>query len=134
MKKRERVSPELVALQAEWLKYFKVPPPRRASREFLAKNISWQKQAKEEGVNLNKFYKTMESGLAKYEVGKKDKPELIVKSGTKFIRQWHGRAHEVEVVGSAFSYNGGSYRSLSAIARKITGTQWNGKLFFGVKK
>lgn len=134
MKKRERVLAELAALQAEWQKYFKTPPPRTASREFLTKNISWQKQAKEEGVNLSKFYKTMEAALARYEVGKRDKPELIVKSGTKFIRQWHGKAHEVEAAGSSFIYNGGSYKSLSAIARKITGTQWNGKLFFGVKK
>jgi hypothetical protein len=134
MKKRERLSPELLALQAEWSKYFKTPPPRKASREFLAKNISWQKQAKEQGLNLNRFHKTMETALAQYEIGKKVKPELIVKSGTKFIRQWQGKAHEVEASGSVFIYKGESYKSLSAIARKITGTQWNGKLFFGVKK
>ena len=134
MKKRERLSPELIALQAEWLEYFKTPPPRKASHEFLAKNISWQEQAKAQCLNLNKFYKTMDAELAQYEVGKKVKPELVVKSGTKFIRQWQGKAHEVEVSGSAFIYNGENYKSLSAIARKITGTQWNGKLFFGVKK
>jgi hypothetical protein len=125
---------ELELLKMEWLQYFKTPPPRKASREFLAKNISWQKQAKKQGLNLNRFYKTMETALAQYEAGKKVKPELIVKSGTKFIRQWQGRIHEVEANGSAFIYNGESYKSLSAIARKITGTQWNGKLFFGVKK
>ena len=134
MKKRERLSPELLALQAEWLKYFKTPPPRKASREFLAKNISWQKQAKGQGLNLNRFLKTMDSALVQYEIGKKFKPELVIKSGTKFIRQWQGKAHEVEAIGSAFIYKGENYKSLSAIARKITGTQWNGKLFFGVKK
>jgi hypothetical protein len=134
MKKRERLSPELLALQAEWLKYFKAPPPRKASREFLAKNISWQRQAKEQGLNLSRFHKTMGAALTQYEIGKKVNPKLVIKSGTKFIRQWQGKAHEVEAAGATFLYNGESYKSLSAIARKITGTQWNGKLFFGVKK
>ena len=125
---------ELTALKAEWQKCFKMPPPAKSSREFLSKNISWQKQAKEQGINLKKFYRTMETALSSYELGKKVRPELAVKSGTKFMRQWQGKTHEVEAVGSAFIYNDETYKSLSAIARKITGTQWNGKLFFGVKK
>jgi hypothetical protein len=125
---------ELSALKSEWQKYFKTPPPIKSSREFLSKNISWQKQAREQGINLKKFCRTMDAALSQYEVGKKIKLELIVKSGTKFIRQWQGKVHEVESSGSAFIYNGENYKSLSAIARKITGTQWNGKLFFGVKK
>jgi hypothetical protein len=131
--KKEREQ-ELSALKMEWQKYFKISPPTKSSREFLSKNISWQKQAKEQGINLKKFYKTLDTALSQYVMGKKIRPELIVKSGTKFIRQWQGKVHEVEASGSEFIYNGVGYKSLSAIARKITGTQWNGKLFFGVKK
>jgi hypothetical protein len=140
MENREYTQPKkeaeqkLLSLKAEWQKYFKMPPPTKSSHEFLSKNISWQKQAREYGINLKKFYKTMDAALSQYEVDKKIRPELIVKSGTKFIRQWQGKVHEVEASGSAFIYNGENYKSLSAIARKITGTQWNGKLFFGVKK
>lgn len=125
---------ELELLKNEWQKYFKTPPPAKSSREFLSKNISWQKQAKEQGLNLKRFDRMMSAALAQQETGKKVKPELIVRPGTKFIRQWQGKGHEVESTGSAFLYNGESYKSLSAIARKITGTQWNGKVFFGVKK
>ena len=131
---KKEAEQELTALKAEWQKYFKMPSPAKSSREFLSKNISWQKQAKEHGINLKRFDKIMETALSQYELGKKIKPELTVKSGTKFMRQWQGKTHEVEAAGSAFLYNGESYKSLSAIARKITGTQWNGKLFFGVKK
>ena len=131
---RKEAEQELMALKTEWQKCFKMPPPAKSSREFLSKNISWQKQAKEHGINLKKFYRTMETVLSQHELGKKIKPELNIKSGTKFIRQWQGKTHEIEAAGSAFIYNGESYKSLSAIARKITGTQWNGKLFFGVKK
>jgi len=109
----------------------------KANREFLAVClVFWAGNAAEkgQGLNLNRFLKTMDSALVQYEIGKKFKPELVIKSGTKFIRQWQGKAHEVEAIGSAFIYKGENYKSLSAIARKITGTQWNGKLFFGVKK
>jgi hypothetical protein len=131
---KKQAEQELSALKAEWQRYFKLPPPTKSSREFLSKNISWQKQAREQGINIKKFYKIMDAALSQYELGKKVRPELIVKSGTKFMRQWQGKTHEVEAVGSAFVYNSETYKSLSAIARKITGTQWNGKLFFGVKK
>jgi hypothetical protein len=125
---------ELALLKSEWKKHFKLSPPRKSSREFLSKNITWRKQAKEQSINLKRFHRVMDAALSNYELGKKMKPELLVKSGTKFIRQWQGKTHEVEAAGSVFIYNGENYKSLSAIARKITGTQWNGKLFFGVKK
>ena len=131
---RKEAEQELVALKAEWQKHFKMPPPAKSSREFLSKNIFWQKQAREYGINLKKFYRTMDTALSQHELDKKVKSELVVKSGTKFIRQWQGKTHEVEATGSAFVYNGENYKSLSAVARKITDTQWNGKLFFGVKK
>ena len=54
--------------------------------------------------------------------------------GTRYQRVWKGKKYEVIVLGDGtFEYDGTVYRSLSAIAREITGTRWNGKLFFGVK-
>ena len=55
--------------------------------------------------------------------------------GTRLSREWKGVRHEVIATGERkFEYNGKTYKSLSAIAREITGTRWNGKIFFGVKK
>lgn len=55
-------------------------------------------------------------------------------TGTRFIREWKGAVHEVIVLGSKkFEYDGEVYKSLTAIASKITGTHWNGRQFFGVK-
>ena len=124
----------LTLLKAEWYKYFKTKPYTKASQVFLRKKIEWQKQAKEEGINLKKFYKLMDNALAKVELGKKPKTELVLKSGTKLIRQWKGQKHEVIVSENVFVYNGKQYKSLSAIACEITGSQWNGKVFFGIKK
>lgn len=55
-------------------------------------------------------------------------------TGTRFVRFWNGTRHEVLVHEHGFEYNSKLYRSLSAIAREITGTRWNGKIFFGIKK
>ncbi len=54
--------------------------------------------------------------------------------GTRFSRLWKKQLYEAVANGDgSFEYNGENYTSLSAIARTITGTRWNGKLFFGVK-
>ena len=55
-------------------------------------------------------------------------------AGTRLIREWQGERHEVTVVVGGFEFDGRRYRSLSAIAREITGTQWNGPDFFGLRK
>src|SRR5271154_3315294 len=59
------------------------------------------------------------------------RPEL--KPGTRLVREWQGRTYEVLVLDDGFSWQGTGYRSLSALARKITGTAWSGPLFFGLK-
>jgi Protein of unknown function (DUF2924) len=53
-----------------------------------------------------------------------------MKSGTRLIRRWRGEAHEIGATESGFEYRGTTYRSLSEIARKITGTRWSGPAFF----
>ncbi len=55
-------------------------------------------------------------------------------AGTRLIREWQGTEHHVTVLADGFEYQGRRYQSLSAIARAITGTRWNGPLFFGLRK
>ena len=54
--------------------------------------------------------------------------------GTRYVREWHGQRHEVTVIDGGFEYGGKTFRSLSAVAKAITGQHWNGPLFFGLKK
>ena len=54
--------------------------------------------------------------------------------GTRLMREWNGRTCEVVVIHGGFEYEERRYKSLSAIATAITGTHWNGRLFFGLKK
>ena len=54
-------------------------------------------------------------------------------AGTRLVREWRGAEHSVTVRHEGFEYQGRPYQSLSAIARHITGTRWNGLVFFGLK-
>lgn len=54
--------------------------------------------------------------------------------GTRLIRDWNGRRYEVIVVPGGFEFEGRRYRSLTAVTRAITGTHWNGRAFWGLRK
>lgn len=54
--------------------------------------------------------------------------------GSSLVREWQGQRHEVAVVAGGFLYGGEQYRSLSKVAQRITGTKWNGPVFFGLKR
>jgi hypothetical protein len=57
----------------------------------------------------------------------------VFKPGTKLIREWQGKVHEVVIAGDAYIWAGKHYRSLSQIARSTTGTRWSGPRFFGLE-
>jgi hypothetical protein len=56
------------------------------------------------------------------------------KSGTRLVREWKGKVHEVTITADGFDYEGEAYKSLSPIACRITGTHWSGPAFFGTKR
>jgi Protein of unknown function (DUF2924) len=58
----------------------------------------------------------------------------LPRSGTILVREWQGTSHQVTVVNDGFLWSGRTYRSLSGIARAITGTNWNGPRFFGLRE
>jgi Protein of unknown function (DUF2924) len=58
----------------------------------------------------------------------------LPRNGTVLVREWQGATHHVTVVNDGFLWNGSTYRSLSGIARAITGTNWNGPRFFGMRE
>ena len=62
------------------------------------------------------------------------RPRAELKPGTRLVREWQGRTYDVRVLDGGFSWQDTHYRSLSALARKITGTAWSGPLFFGLKQ
>ena len=70
-----------------------------------------------------------------YPVDRKKTVRPALSAGLKLVRQWQGDVHEVQVQGpKQFLYRQKTYASLSAIARMVTGTPWNGHTFFGLRK
>jgi len=61
-------------------------------------------------------------------------PGIVLKTGTRLVRQWHGHAHTVQVREDGFEYEGQHYRSLTVITERITGAHWSGPRFFGLTK
>ena len=61
-------------------------------------------------------------------------PGPKIKPGSRLVREWHGRTHTVCVTDDGFEFQGKTYRSLTKIARDITGAQWSGPRFFGLTK
>lgn len=127
---------ELSNLKAQWREIFNQDPPFKASRDFMQGHIAWTQQAKEHGGIKRKANNQMKQMMQQMRGGAEPTPDtsLIIKPGTKLIREYQGEKHEVITIAEGFRYKGKAFNSLSSIAREITGTRWNGKVFFGVKK
>jgi len=122
-------------LETEWMRYFNTPAPKGAKTQFIVRHITWQKEVEEYGGLNTKVKNQLEKLVQDLRLGKEliSPNNLVIKSGTKLLREYKGVKHEVIVDNETYIYQGISYKSLSRIARIITGTQWNGKVFFGVK-
>src|SRR3984893_1111866 len=100
-----------------------LPPPTSAPARFGRGGLRPERQRR-----LRQFAQQLNGSQ---EVRIRPRPEL--KPGTRLVREWQGRTYDVRVLDDGFSWQGTSYRSLSALAGKITGTAWSGPLFFGLK-
>jgi len=103
-------------------------PPRRASRLFLTGNLAWVLQARDRKKNHAALRDQMikRSNLASRRAVDKYKP------GTRLVREWHGTTYEVIISERGYLSQDQHYRSLSSIAREITGARWSGPRFFGL--
>ncbi len=115
----------------EWHRTFKSPPPRYASPKFMAQGIAYELQTRAFG-GLSQAIQRQLASISNGKPVQATSPKI--KPGTRLLREWHGTTHEVMATDKGYVWNGTTYRSLTAIARTITGTPWNGLVFFGLKK
>jgi hypothetical protein len=111
------------ALPAEWQKVYKTPAPR-LSPDLLRRGIAYRLQEHAYGKLPAKVAREIAAA------GRKREPE--VRSGTRLVREWNGRTIDVIATDDGMIWEGRTYRSLSAIAREVTGTPWSGPRFFGI--
>jgi DUF2924 family protein len=139
----EKISTEIAALagldirhlKSRWRELYDTEPPSTISRELLTRAIAYRLQERELGSLematrrlLERVADDLSSHRARVSQARKAAP------GTLLIREWRGKAHQVTVHDDGVAYHGKRYRSLSEVARLITGTRWSGPLFFGLRK
>lgn len=117
------------ALLAAWSDIFGAPAPKGISRTFLRRFLAFEIQARRSG-GLSK-----QTVAALKRADSDAKPKAMtpaLKPGGRLLREWNGVAHVVDVTDAGFVWKGETWRSLSAIAREITGAHWSGPRFFGL--
>lgn len=110
-----------------WRDVFGRPPPKYLSPQFIKRVLIWELQNRvlcRLSVKTERRLKQIASGKA---------PPVAAKPGSHLVREWNGRTYQVEVVEDGYVMDGKTWRSLSAIARHITGAHWSGPRFFGVQ-
>jgi Protein of unknown function (DUF2924) len=120
-----------------WQKLYQKAAPHGIRREILVPFLAYRIQENAHGglrpaalAELHRIAKALDRNRT----SPKSPIRPRIKIGTRLFRQWHAHTHEVFVTDSGYEYRGVNYKSLSEIARKITGTRWSGPVFFGVKK
>lgn len=116
-------------LEIKWLELIGRPVPP-IGRSLIIKYLLWYEQAKREKLSPLGLFR--EGAQAAKTTDKHPKATLEI--GSKLIRSYQGLKYEVEIVTQGYLYQGTLYKSLSGVAKAITGKNWNGNVFFGVKK
>ena len=119
-------------LKQEWARRYGAPAPS-LSPDLLRLGIGYRLQEAKLG-GVSRSTRSLLRQVAAREGKANDRKPLPRKltPGTRLVRDWHGVGHTVAVLEDGFEYEGRHWKSLTAIARAITGTHWNGNRFFGL--
>jgi hypothetical protein len=121
------------ALLTLWTEMIGRSPPNNISLPILRKALAFETQIKTYGTLPKVCLKQLNAKGHGGGTTQTCQPAHRLKPGTRLVREWHGRTFHVQVEERGFVMKDKTYRSLSAIAREITGAQWSGPRFFGLK-
>jgi len=123
-------------LKKRWRELFDTEPPPY-NRRFLESRLAYRIQELAYGGLKPQTLARLEALGEQLDGGnitvRRIRTDNVPITGTRLIREWQGVEHTVTVLQEGYEWQGRPYRSLSAIARAITGTRWNGWVFFGLK-
>jgi hypothetical protein len=124
------------ALKAKWRELFESEPPQY-NRRCLESRLAYRIQELAYGGLSRETLERLRAMAKQYDnksaTERKARPVHRPIAGTQLIREWQGISHCVTVRTDDFEYLGRPYKSLSSVAHEITGTKWNGWVFFGLK-
>ena len=116
-------------LESKWLELIARPVPP-IGRSLIIKYLLWYEQAKREKISPLGFFHEVAQAAKTTD----KRPQATLEVGSKMIRSYQGTKYEVEIIPQGYLYRHQTYKSLSGVAKAITGKSWNGNVFFGVKK
>lgn len=120
-------------LRQEWRRLHQTPPPRRLSRDILLRGITYKLQENAfGGLSKAVLRRLQSSDVGDLSSAVKRIPRPSFRPGTRLVREWHGLTHSVVILADGVEWRGRRYRSLSVVAREITGAHWSGPRFFGL--
>ncbi len=128
---------DIKALKARWMDLFAAEPPPY-NRRFLESRLAYRIQELRYGGLKPETVRRLEALGEQLDGGNRKRSRIRAGSerpvaGTRLIREWQGIEQTVTVMAQGYEWQGRPYQSLSAVARAITGTRWNGWTFFGLK-
>ena len=124
---------DLPLLREEWRKHLRGEPPR-LSRDLTLRALAYAIQKEAFGGLSRQAAKRLQGSIGDGEGAGALSRASRLSAGARLVREWRGRTHTVEVLDQGFLYEGVSYKSLSEVARRITGAHWSGPRFFGLSK
>lgn len=142
-------------LVEHWIKAHGCPPPKGVKRSLLERAAAHGVQIKHLGGLSPSARRVLRAAVKQHELSRGpakppaaghdnlqqparrairqlSAPQAELAVGSRLLRDWQGQTHSVDVAAGGFHYQGEHYKSLSAIARKITGARWSGPRFFGL--
>jgi hypothetical protein len=123
-------------LRQRWRELFRTEPPPAFGPDLLRRSIAYRIQEQQYG-GLSAMPQKELDRIVKFLANRPDsRIELPrrIKPGSVLVRTWKNQSHRVTMLDEGFSFEGRHYKSLSEIAREITGTRWNGPKFFGLRE
>src|SRR5580700_1608483 len=123
-------------LRGEWRRLHRTPPPMRLSRDLLTRGITYKLQERAYGGLSLATARKLEHANADPQSRGAAKPvqPISLRPGTRLVREWRGVTHMVLIHADGIEWRGQRYRSLTIVARKITGARWSGPRFFGLRQ
>jgi hypothetical protein len=120
----------------EWRRLHRMAPPMRLSRDLLVRGITYKLQERAYGGLSTAAARKLERAAT----GPPSRgaltpaPPISLRPGTRLVREWRGVTHMVLIHADGIEWRGQRYRSLSLVARKITGARWSRPRFFGLRQ
>ena len=125
-----------IELRQKWAKVWGIKPHRYIRREMLEKSLAFKLREQAGNGLTPEQQRRLDNLIAQYRRDPEffNQKQAAIKPGTRLVRVWKGSKYSVLALQDGFEYGDRQFTSLSEIAFTITGTRWNGWVFFGLKK